>query len=325
MSLIHEIANAVRTRRREMGVSQAVLATASGLPLSTICSAEDLTAPNLSVSEAEALLESIGLSLQVVTNGSRTTSTRRFAQPARPALEVAAATASLSYTGHFSGEQLQQVLLDREAPNEDIRPHLAALLDEAPMSLLARVVDEMNTSNGLGRAAAWARMGELAQHLKCGRAIWRLRQGRYCEALSSRWQSCTRPKTYGTARLSGRYDMHPLPCTARTKAQSWAAPLEWHALPDRRTDEEQRFEVRVPERRAQPVKHLSQARKRVVQRERATFTRQSSHELNQFVSSHLRLQNGAIPHRTGAVSPQAGGSGPHQLRPWHKPCRPAQR
>lgn len=42
------------------------------------------------------------------------------------------------------------------------------------MSLLARVVDEMNTSNGRTRAAVWARMGELAQLLKSGRAIWRL-------------------------------------------------------------------------------------------------------------------------------------------------------
>lgn len=176
MSLIHEIANAVRTRRREIGLSQAALATASDLPLSTICSAEELTAPSLSVSEAEALLESIGLSLQVVTNGSRTRSTQRSAPLPRSALELAAGTASVSYTGHFSGEELRQVLLDREAPHKDIRPHLAALLDEAPMTLLARVVDEMNTSSGLERGAVWARMGELARQLNCSRAIWRLQQ-----------------------------------------------------------------------------------------------------------------------------------------------------
>ncbi|WP_143694522.1 hypothetical protein [Variovorax sp. JS1663] len=53
---------------------------------------------------------------------------------------------------------------------------MAALLDEAPMSLLARVVDEMNASNGLARAAVWSRMGELARHLNCARTIWRLQQ-----------------------------------------------------------------------------------------------------------------------------------------------------
>jgi hypothetical protein len=101
--------------------------------------------------------------------------------------------------------------------------------------------------------------------------------------------------------------MGPLPCTARTQAQKWAAPLEWQALQDRSTDEEQRFEVRVPERRTQPVKHLSQARKRVVQRERATFTCQSSHQLNQFVSSHLRSH---VARYHTAVIPQTDGLGP---------------
>ena len=87
MSFIHEIANAVRARRRELGLSETALASASGLPLSTIRAAEDLTAPGLFVSEAETILESIGLSLQVVTNGSRRASGERFAPPPRSALE----------------------------------------------------------------------------------------------------------------------------------------------------------------------------------------------------------------------------------------------
>jgi len=171
MPLIHEIANAVRARRHELGLSQAALATASGLPLSTVRSAENLTAPSLSLSEAETMLESIGLCLQVVTNNSRTASARRSAPPPRSPLDLAAATASVSYKGHLSGEQLQHILLSQEAPHQDTWPHLAALLDEGPMSLLARVVDEMNSSTGLDRAAVWSRMGELARHLNCGRAI----------------------------------------------------------------------------------------------------------------------------------------------------------
>ena len=122
------------------------------------------------------MLESIGLSLQVVTNSSRRTSGQRSAPPPRSALELAAATASVSYKGHLSGEQLQHILLGQEAPHQDTWPYLAALLGEGPMSLLARVVDEMNSSTGLGRAAVWSRMGELARHLNCGRAIWRLQQ-----------------------------------------------------------------------------------------------------------------------------------------------------
>lgn len=177
MPLVHEIANAVRTRRCEIGLSQAALATASGLALSTIRLAEELTAPGLSISHAEALLESIGLSPQAVTNISRTRSTRGSARPSRSALELAAATAGVSDAGHFSGEELRHILLNREAPDQDIWPQLAALLDGAPMSLLARVVDEMNISGGLDRAVVWARMGELARHLNCGRAIWRLQQG----------------------------------------------------------------------------------------------------------------------------------------------------
>ena len=54
----------------------------------------------------------------------------------------------------------------------DFLPHVYGLLDEAPVSLLARVVEEVHTQAGAPRSAVWHNMRQLARRLQCGRALW---------------------------------------------------------------------------------------------------------------------------------------------------------
>jgi transcriptional regulator with XRE-family HTH domain len=154
-----------------MGLTQEALARISGLSRSTINAVERQSIGNLSISKAEELLESIGLSMKV-TSATTRSSAHKKAPPSRSALERAASTASVSYGSMLTAKQLETALLAGEAP-ESIRPHLQALLDEAPMSLLAKLVDELHARNGVDRAHVWSQMRRLAHELRCFRLVWK--------------------------------------------------------------------------------------------------------------------------------------------------------
>ena len=154
-----------------MGLTQEALARISGLSRSTINAVEKQSIGNLSISKAEGLLEYIGLSMNVTSSTTRPSADKK-APPSRSPLERAAATASVCYGSMLTAKQLAAALLADEAP-ERIRPHLQALLDEAPMSLLAKVVEELHAENGVDRAQVWGQMRRLAHELKCFRLVWR--------------------------------------------------------------------------------------------------------------------------------------------------------
>jgi hypothetical protein len=71
----------------------------------------------------------------------------------------------------LTSQQLRDALLQGEAPPQ-IQPHLHVLLDEAPMSLLGKVVDQLHNETGIERRAAWAHMRSLARQLKSYRSVW---------------------------------------------------------------------------------------------------------------------------------------------------------
>ncbi|MDR6890721.1 MULTISPECIES: helix-turn-helix transcriptional regulator [Variovorax] len=169
MSTLHDIANAVRLRRAEMDLTQQTLAYLSGLSCSTINAVEKQSIGNLSITRAEELLDAIGLSMHV--NSATPSPAHERSRPNRSALDRAAATASVSYRTAMTPGQLERALLTGDAPNQ-IRPHLQALLDEAPMSLLAKVVDELHLKKGIVRAQVWSQMRRLAQDLQCFRRVW---------------------------------------------------------------------------------------------------------------------------------------------------------
>ncbi|MDP9896317.1 transcriptional regulator with XRE-family HTH domain [Variovorax boronicumulans] len=111
MSTLHEIGSAVRVRRTEMGLTQNLLARISGLSRSTVSAVEKQSIGNLSIAKAVALLESIGLSMNVTSNSATGSAARKSSCPSRSALERAAATASVSYGQAMTAKQLEAALL----------------------------------------------------------------------------------------------------------------------------------------------------------------------------------------------------------------------
>jgi hypothetical protein len=54
----------------------------------------------------------------------------------------------------------------------EFAPHLHTLLEEAPISLLAGVVEELHIKHGVDRSRTWSRMRELARQFLSSREQW---------------------------------------------------------------------------------------------------------------------------------------------------------
>ncbi len=85
------------------------------------------------------------------------------AEPARrPALDVAAQSASTSYRTHLPPDVLGEALRTGTMPDA-FGPHIGTLLDEAPMSMLAKVVEQIHAEDGLPQGQVWTNMRSLAR------------------------------------------------------------------------------------------------------------------------------------------------------------------
>src|SRR5688572_12109288 len=127
MSAIHELGQALRARRAEMGLSQAQVACLSGLSRQTVNQIETGGAPDLGLNKAERLAGVLGLILRV--DAGRPGLKRA---PKMTPLTKAAATASVSYKTRLARPALKRILASAELPEKYI-PHVHALLDDAPV------------------------------------------------------------------------------------------------------------------------------------------------------------------------------------------------
>lgn len=163
MSTLAEISIAVRTRRADMGLTQATLAQLSGLSRATVNQLEAASLKDLSLLRVSRLLGVLGLSVTVSALRPTTGKT--------PALELAARSASVSYRKPLTADLLRTALLQGQVPAA-FQPHLATLLDEATPALLAAVVEQLHAQEGVPRAEVWAHMRELARGFKSARDLW---------------------------------------------------------------------------------------------------------------------------------------------------------
>lgn len=167
MSTLAEISHAVRSRRSEIGLTQTRLAQLSGLSRATIAALESGSIANISVVNAERVLETMGLAFGILNPEKKPGKARMSA------LQQAAITASVSYRGDLTPAILAGVLvLSGGPPPEAFLPHIRKLLNEAPVSLLASVGGELQESHGIARKQTWARMRELAKDMHCTRGLW---------------------------------------------------------------------------------------------------------------------------------------------------------
>lgn len=166
MSAIHELGHALRARRTEMGLSQAQVAALSGLSRQTVNQIETCAAPDLGLNKAERLASVLGLMLRV--DAGRLKFNRL---PKMTPLTRAAATASVSYKTRLAGSALKRILAAGQVPERYI-PHVHALLDDAPVSLLGAVAEQLHDEANISRAAVWKNYRTLARQVKSQREIW---------------------------------------------------------------------------------------------------------------------------------------------------------
>ena len=153
-----------------MGLTQMTLATLSGLSRATVNSVEKGTIKDLSLTRAARVLGVLGLSMAIAAPRSGPSSSQRQKEVGK-ALEIAAQTSSVSYKTPISAAELRKALTSG-ALAPAFLPHLYALLDEAPVSLLASVVEQVHREQGVERAQVWKRMREFAHGFKSRREIW---------------------------------------------------------------------------------------------------------------------------------------------------------
>ena len=168
MSAIQELGSSVRTRRSDMGLTQTALAKLSGLSRATVNQVENGTINDLSLTRASKLLEVLGLFITVAAPRPGQFISR---DSTSSALDLAARTASVSYRMSIHADQVRELLTTGVVPRQ-FMPHVHTLLEEAPVSLLARVVEELHEGLGLDRTQGWRKMRTLAQQFKSSRELW---------------------------------------------------------------------------------------------------------------------------------------------------------
>lgn len=149
-----------------MGLSQAQVAALSGLSRQTINQLEACAAPDLGLNKAERLAAALGLMVRVDAFQARADKPPKMAPLAR-----AAATASVSYKTRLTASTLKRILSAGEVSEKYI-PHMHALLDEAPVSLLGSVAEQLHDEADITREAVWKNYRQLARQVKSARPIW---------------------------------------------------------------------------------------------------------------------------------------------------------
>lgn len=166
MSTLIELSAAVRARRSDIGLTQTMLAKLSGLSRATVNQLENGTVKDLSLNRASRLLEVLGLSLSIAVPDSQKTQKHRSTP-----LAIAARTASVSFKHSVSPEQLRTAFIEGKA-GAAILPHIFTMLEEAPVSLLAKVVEQLHADHDIERSEIWKQMRQLAVNLKSSRQLW---------------------------------------------------------------------------------------------------------------------------------------------------------
>ncbi|WP_066095246.1 helix-turn-helix transcriptional regulator [Xanthomonas massiliensis] len=162
MNLI-DIGHAVRIRRTELGLSQAQLAHLSGLSRQTLVGLENGTLSDLGVNRVGQVTAVLGLDSPKLDTQAR---------HKKRGLWMAAKTVSVSYARELAPEVLEQVLASGEVP-APFAPHLAHLLDEAPVPIVVMAVEEAASRAHLPPRQVWRNVAKLAGSLSVHRrTLW---------------------------------------------------------------------------------------------------------------------------------------------------------
>jgi transcriptional regulator with XRE-family HTH domain len=155
-----DIGQLVQARRLALGLSQARLATLSGLSRATINQLETGSLVDLGAAKLIALLDLVGISLDAGTRKGH-----------EHALASVSQSASVSYKTLLDPNAFAAALVDGVLP-ERLTPHIATLLDEAPLSLIVAAVEEVASSSRMSPKLLWKHLFHWARDLHSPRGVW---------------------------------------------------------------------------------------------------------------------------------------------------------
>lgn len=157
---LREIGTAVRERREALGLSQKGLARLAGLSRATVNQLENGALKDLGVVKLANVLGLLGLGLEA----------KRAATPAH-GLRMASRTASVSYKRALDPGSLARALASGEIP-PGMEPHLATLLDEAPLQIVVRAIEEAARQTRVPPKRIWENLARWASELRSPRRVW---------------------------------------------------------------------------------------------------------------------------------------------------------
>jgi transcriptional regulator with XRE-family HTH domain len=161
VSQLSEIGRAVRVRRTELGLSQSQLAHLSGLSRQTLVGLENGRLSDLGVNRVAELASVLGLEAAPFNTAGRLK---------KRGLWMAAKTASVSYACELAPETLYETLVTGEVLASFL-PHLAYLLDEAPVSVVVMAVEEAAAHANVPPKTIWRNVAKLAKTASVHRQV----------------------------------------------------------------------------------------------------------------------------------------------------------
>lgn len=163
----YEIAKLVHDRRVEMGLSQAATARLCGLSRATVNQIENQSIKDLSLTRLAKLFEALGLWLSFAPSKNQVL----VQSNSMTALQRAAQSAGVSYKTPLPVGVLKSAL--KTATVQEEYAHLVhAVMEDAAVSLLVAVVEEISDRDGVSRAMLWSNMRTLAGELGVRRSLW---------------------------------------------------------------------------------------------------------------------------------------------------------
>jgi transcriptional regulator with XRE-family HTH domain len=159
MNLV-SIGQLVKQRRQVLGLSQARLASLSGLSRATVNQLETGTIVDLGAAKLIVLLDLLGLTLDATERPLKDN-----------ALALASRTASVSYKEALTPEAFADALVEGKLP-VSIAAQVATLLDEAPLPLIVGAVEEVARQAHCPAKTLWKHLVQWAHDLQSPRAVW---------------------------------------------------------------------------------------------------------------------------------------------------------
>lgn len=154
---------AVRKRRESLGLTQDRLATLADLSRVTVNELENGLLIDLGIGKVMRVLETLGLYLGIAPKRDITE------KPTRNGLKIAARTASTSYRRDLPPAILAEAVRTGKIPPE-FRAHFATLLDDAPIAVIVRAVEESFSTTV--PKSTWRHIARWASDFKSPRNVW---------------------------------------------------------------------------------------------------------------------------------------------------------